>query len=102
MTSRAGPASRRAGGLAVGLLFCTGLTELNRLAETRHRFGVVSASFAAAYPGMGVPAILAGLISRLAGTVYASAYTTGLMATTTTAAIPRNGTTRTRQRCRAL
>src|SRR5262249_41525569 len=67
-----------AGGIAAGLIFRGGLTELNRLAEPRHRAAVVSTFFAACYLGMGVPAVLTGLISQLAGAVNASAYTSGL------------------------
>jgi MFS family permease len=68
------------GGVAVGLVFRSGLSEINRLAEPRHRAGVVSTFFAAAYLGLGLPAVLTGLISQLAGTVDASAYTSGLVA----------------------
>ena len=69
-----------AGGVAVGLIFCGGLTELNRLAEPRHRASVVSLFFAAAYLGMALPAVLTGLISELTGPVDASAYTSGAVA----------------------
>src|SRR5215831_9276334 len=75
-----------AGGIAAGLIFRGGLTELNRLAEPRHRAAVVSTFFAACYLGMGVPAVLTGLISQLAGAVNASAYTSGLTAAIITAA----------------
>jgi MFS family permease len=68
------------GGVAVGLIFRSGLSEINRLAEPRHRAGVVSLFFAAAYLGLGLPAILTGLISQVAGTLDASAYTSGLVA----------------------
>jgi MFS family permease len=68
------------GGVAVGLIFRSGLSEINRLAEPRHRAGVVSIFFAAAYLGLGLPAVLTGLISQLTGTVDASAYTSGLVA----------------------
>ena len=67
-------------------IFRGGLTELNRLVEPPHRAAVVSMFFAACYLGMGVPAVLAGLISQLAGAVNASAYTSGLVAAIVTAA----------------
>jgi len=67
-------------GVAVGLIFRGGLTELNRLAEPPHRASVVSVFFAAAYLGMALPAVLTGLISELTGPVDASAYTSGAMA----------------------
>jgi MFS family permease len=69
-----------AGGIAVGFIFRSGLSELNRLAEPRHRAAVVSTFFAAAYLGLGLPAVLTGLISQLVGTVDASAYTSGFVA----------------------
>jgi MFS family permease len=69
-----------AGGIAVGFVFRGGLSELNRLAEPRHRAAVVSTFFAAAYLGLGLPAVLTGLISQLASTVDASACTSGLVA----------------------
>src|ERR1700689_3767198 len=56
-----------AGGIAVGFIFRGGLSELNRLAEPRHRAAVVSAFFVAAYLGLGLPAVLIGLISLQAG-----------------------------------
>ncbi|HLX49417.1 MAG TPA: MFS transporter [Streptosporangiaceae bacterium] len=68
------------GGIAVGLVFRSGLSELNRLAQPRHRAAVVSTFFAAAYLGLGLPAVLTGLISQPAGTVDASAYTSALVA----------------------
>jgi MFS family permease len=74
------------GGVAVGLIFRSGLSEINRLAEPRHRAGVVSIFFAAAYLGLGLPAVLTGLISQLTGTVDASAYTSGLVAAIVVAA----------------
>ena len=43
------------GGIGVGLVFRGGLSELNRLAEPRHRAAVVSTFFAAAYLGLGLP-----------------------------------------------
>ncbi len=75
------------GGIAVGLIFRGGLGELNRLAEPRHRAAVVSTFFAAAYLGLGLPAVLTGLISQLAGTVDASAWTSGLVVAIVLAAI---------------
>ena len=48
------------GGVAVGLIFRGGLSELNRLADPRHRAAVVSTFFAAAYLGLGLPAVLTG------------------------------------------
>ena len=57
-----------------------GLSELNRLAEPRHRAAVVSTFFVAAYLGLGVPAVLTGLISLAVGPVDASAYVSGLAA----------------------
>ncbi|MFZ0665327.1 MAG: MFS transporter, partial [Acidimicrobiales bacterium] len=74
------------GGVAVGLVFRSGLGEIHRLAEPRHRAGVVSTFFAAAYLGLGLPAVLTGLISQLTGTVDASAYTSGLVAAVVLAA----------------
>ena len=71
----------------MGLIFRGGLSELNRLADPRHRAGVVSTFFAAAYLGLGLPAILTGVISQLIGTVDASAYTSGLVAAIVVAAI---------------
>ena len=69
-----------AGGIAVGFIFRGGLSELNRLAEPRHRAAVVSAFFVAAYIGLGLPAVLIGLISLRVGPVDASAYASGLAA----------------------
>jgi len=75
------------GGIAVGLIFRGGLSELNRLAEPPHRAAVVSTFFAAAYLGLGLPAVLTGLISQLTGTVDASVWTSGLVAAIVVAAI---------------
>jgi hypothetical protein len=75
------------GGIAVGLSFRGGLSELNRLAEPRHRAAVVSTFFAAAYLGLGLPALLTGLISQLTGTVDASVWTSGLVAAIVVTAI---------------
>lgn len=69
-----------AGGVAVGFIFRGGLSELNRLAEPRHRAAVVSTFFVAAYLGLGLPAVLTGLISLAVGAVDASAYVSGLSA----------------------
>jgi MFS family permease len=78
------------GGVAVGFVFRGGLSELNRLVDPRHRAGVVSTFFAAAYLGLGLTAVLTavltGLISPLTGTVDASAYTSGLVAAVVVAA----------------
>jgi MFS family permease len=63
-----------AGGIAVGFIFRGGLSELNRLALPRHRAAVVSAFFVAAYLGLGLPVVLAGLISQEVGPIDASAY----------------------------
>ncbi len=75
------------GGIAVGLTFRGGLSEINRLAEPAHRAAVVSTFFAAAYVGLGLPPVLTGLISQLVGTVDASAYTSGIVALIVAAAI---------------
>jgi MFS family permease len=69
-----------AGGIGVGFIFRGGLSELNRLAEPRHRAAVVSTFFAAAYVGLGLPAVLTGLISLAVGPVDASVYVSGLAA----------------------
>ena len=66
------------GGVATGLIFRGGLSELNRLAEPRHRAAVVSTFFAAAYLGLGLVPVVTGLIGQLAGPVDASAYTSAL------------------------
>ena len=59
------------GGVAVGFVFRGSLSELNRLADPRHRAGVVSTFFAAAYIGLGLTAVLTGLISLRVTTVDA-------------------------------
>src|SRR5580704_2623242 len=64
-----------AGGVAVGFIFRGGLSELNRIAPARNRAAVVSTFFAAAYLGLGLPAVLTGLISVAIGPVDASVYT---------------------------
>ena len=66
-------------GIAVGLVFRGGLSEIGRLAEPARRAQVMSAFFAAAYLGLGLPVILIGLISQLTGTVDASAWVAGLL-----------------------
>jgi MFS family permease len=66
-------------GIAVGLVFRGGLSEIGRLAEPARRAQVMSAFFAAAYLGLGLPVILIGLISQLIGTVDASAWVAGLL-----------------------
>ena len=76
-----------AGGIAVGLIFRGGLSELTRLADPRHRAAIVSTFFAAAYVGLGLPALLTGLISQLISTIDASAWTSGLAAAIVAAAI---------------
>jgi len=67
-----------AGGVATGLIFRGGLSELNRLAEPRHRAAVVSTFFAAAYLGLGLVPVVTGLIGQQTGPVDASAYTSAL------------------------
>jgi MFS family permease len=69
-----------AGGVAVGFIFRGGLSELNRLAQPQHRAAVVSTFFVAAYVGLGLPAVLTGLISLAIGPVDASAWVSGLAA----------------------
>lgn len=69
-----------AGGVAVGFIFRGGLSELNRLAQPQHRAAVVSTFFVAAYVGLGLPAVLTGLISLPIGPVDASAWVSGLAA----------------------
>jgi MFS family permease len=60
------------GGVAVGLIFRGGISEINRVAEPRRRAAVMSAFFAIAYVGLGLPAVLAGLLSVPLGPVDAS------------------------------
>jgi len=67
-----------AGGVAVGFIFRGGLSELNRLAEPRHRAAMVSTFFAVAYVGLGLPAVITGLVARVIGPVDASAWVSGL------------------------
>ncbi len=60
------------GGIAVGLIFRGGISEINRVAEARRRGAVMSTFFAVAYVGLGLPAVLAGLLSVPLGPVDAS------------------------------
>jgi predicted MFS family arabinose efflux permease len=69
-----------AGGVAVGFIFRGGLSELNRVAAPQNRAAVVSTFFAAAYVGLGLPAVLIGLISVAIGPVDASVYISALVA----------------------
>jgi MFS family permease len=68
------------GGISVGLVFRGGLSEINRLADPQNRAATVSTFFVAAYLGLGIPAVLTGVISQLTGTVDASVYTSVLAA----------------------
>jgi MFS family permease len=67
-------------GVAYGLVFRGGLSEITRLAEPAHRAEAMSAFFVAAYLGLGLPVVLIGLVSQLISTVDASAYVAGLLA----------------------
>ncbi len=69
------------GGVAVGFIFRGGLAELNRVAQPQHRASVISTFFVAAYVGLGLPAVLIGLIAQSIGVIDASAYVCGLAAT---------------------
>jgi MFS family permease len=69
-----------AGGIAVGFIFRGGLSELNRIALPGNRAAVVSAFFAAAYVGLGLPAVLIGLISVAIGPTDASVYISAVVA----------------------
>jgi len=60
------------GGVAIGLIFRGGISEINRVAESSHRAAVISTFFAVAYVGLGLPAVLAGLLSVPMGPVDAS------------------------------
>jgi MFS family permease len=60
------------GGIAVGLIFRGGISEINRVAQPGHRAAVVSTFFAVAYVGLGLPAVLAGVLSVPLGPVDAS------------------------------
>ena len=73
-------------GVAYGLVFRGGLSEIGRLADPAHRAQVMSAFFVAAYLGLGLPVVLIGLMSQLIGTVDASAYVAGLLAVVIVAA----------------
>jgi predicted MFS family arabinose efflux permease len=75
-----------AGGVAVGLIFRGGLSELNRIATPRHRAAVVSTFFVAAYVGLGLPAVLIGLISLAIGSIDASVYISAVVAVIVAAA----------------
>jgi hypothetical protein len=75
------------GGVAVGLIFRGGLSELNRVAEPQHRAAVVSTYFVAGYVGLGLPAVLIGLLSVPVGSVDASGYVSGLVAAVVVAAL---------------
>jgi hypothetical protein len=72
----------------VGFIFRGGLSELNRLADPRHRAAVISTYFVAAYVGLGLPVVLTGLISVAVGPVDASAYISGLAAAIVVVAFP--------------
>lgn len=67
-------------GGAFGLVFRGGLSEIGRLAEPARRGQVMSAFFAAAYLGLGLPVVLIGLISLSISVIDASAYVAGLLA----------------------
>jgi len=69
-----------AGGIAAGLIFRGGLSELNRLAEPGHRAAVVSTFFAAAYLGLGLPPVLTGVLGQFVSAIEASACTSALTA----------------------
>jgi MFS family permease len=73
-------------GVAIGLIFRGGLSEINRKAEPAHRAEAVSAFFAAAYLGLGLPVVLIGAIALAVGPVAASAWVGGLVAATILAA----------------
>ncbi len=69
-----------AGGIATGLIFRGGLSEVNAQAATSSRAAAVSTFFAAAYLGLGLPVVLIGVITPATGTVDASAWVSGLVA----------------------
>ena len=69
-------------GLAFGLVFRGGLSEIGRLAQREHRAQAMSAFFVAAYVGLALPVVLIGIISQLVSTVDASAYVSGLLVVT--------------------
>ena len=66
-------------GVAFGLVFRGGLSEIGRLAAPAQRAQVMSTFFVAAYLGLGIPVVLIGLLSQLMSTVDASAYVSGLL-----------------------
>jgi predicted MFS family arabinose efflux permease len=69
-----------ASGIAVGLIFRGGLSEINKRADPAHRAEVVSTFFAIAYVGLGLPVVLIGAIAQAVGPVDASAWVAGLNA----------------------
>jgi MFS family permease len=69
-----------ASGIAVGLIFRGGLSEINAQAPASSRAQAVSTFFAAAYLGLGLPVVLIGLITLATGTIDASASVAGLVA----------------------
>ena len=84
-------------GIAVGLIFRGGLSEINRQADPAHRAQATSTFFAAGYLGLGLPVVLIGLIGVAVGSVDASAWVSGLIVaiilTATAVAIRTFGTT---------
>jgi hypothetical protein len=74
-------------GVAFGLVFRGGLSEIGRLAQREHRAQAISAFFVAAYLGLALPVVLIGIISQLISTVGASAYVAGLLVVMIAAAI---------------
>jgi hypothetical protein len=52
------------GGIAIGVVFRGGLSEVSRLAEPGRRAEAISAFFAAAYLGLGLPVVQTGLLLR--------------------------------------
>ncbi len=75
------------GGIAVGLIFRGGLSEVNAQAAASSRAEAVSTFFAAAYLGLGLPVVLIGVITPATGTVDASAWVAGLVAIVILAAV---------------
>jgi MFS family permease len=80
-------AARIVSGLAAGFVTGTATAALAELQPRGNRLPVVSTFFAAAYLGLGLPPVLTGLISQAAGTVDASAWTSGITAVIVAAAI---------------
>lgn len=76
-----------AGGIAIGLLSCGGLSEILRQAEPERRAEAASTFFAAAYLGLGLPVVLVGVISVAVAPVDASAWVAGLVAVAIIAAV---------------